>query len=169
MKSRSTETKVLTRAGTGRQRIGMMLAGWLVLIAPLAAAEPVSTGWLGSRAIGGHDSVAYFEARSRGDHRALVGEERFKVDWNGADWWFASAASAERFAADPERYRPAYNGFCSNALTLGEGLIDTDGRVWEIFGDRLHLFYAERGRQRWLNGDWRALQRQADAVWESLR
>jgi hypothetical protein len=38
----------------------------------------------------------------------------------------------------------------------------------EFFGDRLHLFYAERGRQRWLNGDWRAYQRDADAAWEAI-
>ncbi len=73
------------------------------------------------------------------------------------------------FAADPERYAPLYNGHCSNALSLGEGLVATDGTVWEFFGENLHLFYAERGRQRWLNGDWESYKVTADTAWEELR
>ena len=63
---------------------------------------------------------------------------------------------------------PEYNGFCSNALALGEGLIRTDGSVWEFFGDKLHLFYAERGRQRWLDGDWKAYNREAAKAWAAI-
>jgi len=55
------------------------------------------------------------------------------------------------------------------ALSLGEGLIKTDGTVWEFFGGNLHLFYAERGRQRWLNGDWEAYKVQADKAWAELK
>ncbi|WP_255855055.1 hypothetical protein [Marinobacterium rhizophilum] len=69
----------------------------------------------------------------------------------------------------PQRYLPAYHGHCANALSLGEGLIATDGRVWEFFGDQLHLFYAERGRQRWLNGDWKAYKADADQAWSNLK
>ena len=29
--------------------------------------------------------------------------------------------------------------------------------------------YAERGRQRWLNGDWVAYKRQADTAWSVVR
>lgn len=63
---------------------------------------------------------------------------------------------------------PQYNGHCSNGLSLDEGLIRTDGSVWEFFGDKLHLFYAERGRQRWLTGDWQAYRRQADKAWQDI-
>ncbi len=57
---------------------------------------------------------------------------------------------------------------CFNALSLGEGLIKTDGTVWDLFGGKLHLFYTERGRHRWLNGNWKAYKVQADKTWADL-
>jgi len=132
-------------------------------------AEPVSTGYLDSIAIDGHDPVEYYSSEVRSKHIEVKGFKRFAVDWNNARWLFASQASADKFEADPDSYVPQYNGFCSNALALGEGLIRTDGTVWEFFGDKLHLFYAERGRQRWLDGDWASYKEEADAAWEQLR
>ncbi|WP_293264974.1 YHS domain-containing (seleno)protein [Neptunomonas sp.] len=132
------------------------------------AAEPVSKSYWGSKAIGGHDTVEYHSDDVRTQHKEVIGKKRFVVKWNNAEWLFASQASADKFAADPERYRPLYNGFCSNALSLGEGLISTDGTVWEFFGENLHLFYAERGRQRWLSGDWQAYKKEADHAWLTL-
>lgn len=133
------------------------------------AADPVSTGYLDSIAIDGHDTVLYHSAEMHSDHTAVEGVKRYRVEWNNAEWLFASQASADKFKNDPLKYIPQYNGFCSNALALDEGLIRTDGRVWELFGGKLHLFYAERGRQRWLNGDWTAYKAKADSAWETLR
>ena len=132
------------------------------------ANEPVSKSYWNSTAIGGHDSVAYHSSEVQSEHDEIKGDERFMVQWNNAKWFFASQASADKFAAAPERYRPQYNGFCSNALSIGEGLVNTDGTVWEFFGENLHLFYAERGRQRWLNGDWKAYKQEADRAWKTL-
>ncbi len=132
-------------------------------------AEVVSKSRWDDTAIGGHDTVAYHTPTARTTHLQVKGEDRFAVHWNGARWQFASQASANKFAADPQRYRPQYNGHCANALSLGEGLIATDGTVWEFFGENLHLFYAERGRQRWLNGDWKQYKADADQAWEDLK
>ena len=133
------------------------------------ADSPVSTGFFGNTAIEGKDTVAYHSEEVRTSHREMIGDKRFTVEWGGAQWRFASQASADKFAADPARYVPQYNGHCSNALTLGEGLIPTDGTVWEFFGGNLHLFFAERGRQRWLNGDWEEYKAEADRAWEVLK
>ena len=122
----------------------------------------VSTGYFNNSAIGSHDSVAY---HSQG--QASKGDKRFSFNWKGADWHFATAEQRDLFAENPEKYSPAYNGFCSNALTLDEGLIRTDGTVWHIFGNQLHLFFAERGRIRWVNGDYQDLKKQADLAWKS--
>ena len=129
------------------------------------ADEPVSTGRWNNTAIGGHDSLGYYAPGLAGNAAVAKGAKTHMVAWQGAEWRFASRASADQFAADPRRYAPRYNGHCANALSLGEGLVRTDGSVWEFFGERLHLFYAERGRQRWLNGDWQAYQKTADAAW----
>lgn len=136
---------------------------------PAHAAVPVSASGAGPTAIGGHDTVSYHLPAVRQSHRVLAGDARFVVMYLGARWQFASRESAERFAAEPARYVPQYNGFCANALALGEGLIRTEGTVWEFFGDRLYLFFAERGRQRWLTGDWQSYRSQADVAWQAAR
>lgn len=150
-----------------RFKLRFMLTMLLVVASmPSIAGEPVSTGYRDVIAIGGQDTLAYHSALVRQTHRSISGDSRFVVRWQGADWYFASQASADTFAANPQRFLPEYNGYCSNALSLGEGLIATDGAVWEFFDDKLHLFYAERGRQRWLQGDWRRYQQQADRAWQ---
>lgn len=142
---------------------------WLFIAGTTGSlAEPVSTGYWNSTAIDGHDSVQYYSSEVRSKHSEVKGLKRYAVEWNDATWLFASQVSADKFEADPESYAPQYNGFCSNALALDEGLIRTDGTVWEFFGEKLHMFYAERGRQRWLNGDWASYKKEADAAWEIL-
>lgn len=138
------------------------------LVLPASAAEPVSKDARDGVAIGGMDTVSYHDGRTKKSPVVAAGGDRFEVEHLGAKWRFASRQSADRFAASPAAFVPRYNGHCANALALGEGLIATDGSVWEFFGDRLHLFYAERGRQRWLKGEWRHYQAQADAAWQGL-
>ena len=125
------------------------------------AKEPVSTSYVDNSAIGQHDATAYHLSKT-----ASIGEKRFSHEWKGAQWYFATLEQRDLFAANPSKFSPAYNGFCSNALTLNEGLINTNGMVWHIFGDQLHLFFAERGRVRWVNGDYDKLKKEADAAWE---
>lgn len=139
------------------------------VISPLAiAAEPVSKSRFGGVAIDGHDTVAYQQLQRTPQEAAVQGSKRYTVEYKGAKWHFASEQSRELFKAEPDRYSPAYNGFCANALSLGEGLIRTDGTHWEIFDDKLYLFYAARGRDRWTDGNWKTYKADADAAWESL-
>lgn len=147
-----------------------LMAGALVLVSASSAlaAEPVSKSRFGSVAIGGQDTVAY-HSLSKSPHAASVaGDKSYTVDYKGAKWRFLSKESAELFAANPEKYEPAYNGHCANALSLGNGLVKTDGTHWEIFGDKLYLFFAARGRTRWTDGDWERYKVDSDAAWESL-
>lgn len=144
------------------------LLGLLFLTTMSQAAEPVSKSRLKGVAIGGHDSMAYHSLAREPQAPALKGAKQFVVKYKGAKWHFADQDSADKFAAEPEKYSPAYNGHCANALSLGEGLIRTDGTHWEIFGDQLYLFYAPRGRTRWLDGNWASYKVDADAAWEQL-
>ena len=132
-------------------------------------AEVVSKSFFGDKAIGSHDTVAYHDESVREQHKEVLGSNKFIVEYSGANWYFASQSSADKFKADPAKYKPLYNGHCANALSLGEGLIPTDGEIWEFFGEELHLFYAEPGRQRWLNGDWKSYRKAADKAWLQLK
>jgi len=132
------------------------------------AAEPVSKSkWTGV-AIGGHDTAAYHDLNREPQESAIEGKKSYIVEYKGAKWRFSSKQSSEKFAAEPERYAPAYNGHCANALSLGEGLVRTNGKTWEIYEDQLYLFYAPRGRERWNDGNWKTYKVDADAAWEKL-
>ncbi len=140
----------------------------IAAISDVVAAEPVSKSRRGVM-IGGHDSVAYHTLSREPHAKAAAGKKTWVVEYLGAKWRFASKENADLFEANPEKYKPAYNGHCANALSLGKGLLKTNGKVWEIFGDQLFLFYAEKGRKRWLSvddiTDFKAV---ADAEWAKL-
>ncbi len=139
----------------------------ILFFSPLLwAKEPVSVGYFNGAAIGGHDTTAY-HGLARGD-KAKKGDKTYVVEWKGATWRFVTKEDSERFAANPEKFAPAYNGHCANALSLGEGLIKTNGKHWAIFDDQLYLFYAPRGAKRWLNGDYKAYKQQADSAWSEV-
>lgn len=148
--------------------VALVLSVAFTVAGAARAAEPVSTGLLNSTAIGGKDTVSYHSEALRQSHRVVDGQSNFEVEYLGATWRFASKASADKFAANPAAYVPQYNGHCANALSSGEGLVRTNGEVWDFFGDKLYLFYSASGRQRWLKGDWQAYSREADAAWQAI-
>ncbi len=129
---------------------------------------PVSVSRIGKVPIGGYDSVAYHNPEAVATHTASKGQKSWTFNWRGANWRFLSEQNYLAFKANPEKYRPAYGGFCSNALSLGEGLIKTNGTHWEIFDDQLHVFYAARGRDRWLDGNQQSYKIEADRAWKEI-
>src|SRR5687767_3989555 len=72
--------------------------------------------WYLSRglALSGYDAVAYFT-----ESRAVKGDARFEVVWNGARWRFASVENRDRFRAEPVRYAPRFGGYCAWAVRNG--------------------------------------------------
>ena len=118
--------------------------------------------------LGGHDTVAYHAPENVEEHRAVKGDGDLTVEYAGATWRFSSEETRDAFLADPDRYRPAYGGHCANALSLGEGLIRTDGETREIFEDQLYVFYAPRGRKRWNDGNWQTYKQEADRAWQEI-
>jgi len=148
---------------TQLSKLSIVILAFFSVIAQ--AAEPVSKSRFKGVAIGGHDSVAYPTLERAPQEKAVKGKNSFVVNYKSAKWNFANQASADKFAAEPEKFTPAYNGFCANALSLGNGLVRTDGTHWEIFEDKLYLFYAAEGRDRWLDGNWEFYKVDADAAW----
>ncbi len=141
---------------------------WLsgaVLAAPMALADtarPINT--LGSRegiAIRGYDPVAYF--RDGGPRR---GKPEFSVSHGGATWRFASAEHKALFEADPQRYLPAYGGFCAYGTSRGY-LVKIEPEAWSIVDGRLYLNYDLDVRTTWLENTRKFIAR-AEGNWPRL-
>lgn len=78
--------------------------------------------------MGGYDVVAYFSLDESAD--GVKGIAEHEVKHGGYTWWFASAANADAFTRSPDKYLPAYGGFCAWGVAR-EGLDNNPG------GDRL--------------------------------
>lgn len=134
-----------------------------VLLPAAAAAQPAPHRVFAERgvAIRGYDPVAYFT-----DARPVRGVAAFHHAWHGATWHFASAAHRDLFAAHPERYAPAYGGFCAWAVAEGSTAA-IDPEAWRIVDGRLFLNYSRSVQRRW-EADMAARISRADANWPAI-
>lgn len=118
-------------------------------------------------ALGGYDAVSYFS-----DGGPVRGREDLTVEHGGATYRFATEAHREAFAADPERYAPAYGGWCAWAVADGTGaLVEVDPRSYVVQDGRLLLFYdgfLADTRAWWLGRDPQELAGVADANWSRI-
>ena len=130
-----------------------------LLFSGLARAAQVNAE--GGVAVRGTDVVAYVT-----EGRPVTGRAEFTHAWRGADWRFASAANRDRFAADPDRYAPAYGGFCAYAVSEGY-TAPIDPAAWRIVNGRLYLNYDRSVQRRW-ERDIPGRIARADANWPRL-
>lgn len=126
------------------RRILLALAVATVAALPALAKEPaVFTGLVKGVAVGGHDPVAYFQAG-----RPVEGSAKFAATHAGATWHFSSAANRDAFAAAPDKYAPAFGGYCAWAVSRGY-TAKGDPRHWKIVGGRLYLNYSAGIQKKW--------------------
>jgi len=108
--------------------------------------RPVFTGVDGGNvAIGGYDAVSYFE----GDGTPVEGSSEHVISYNGTDYQFASAENAEKFAAEPAKFVPAYGGHCAWAMSNGK-LAPGDPTIYKIVDGKLFLNYNKEVQETWL-------------------
>jgi YHS domain-containing protein len=111
-------------------------------------------------AVQGYDVVSYL------DDDAEKGQKEFSAEYGGTMWWFATAEHRDLFTRDPERYLPAYGGFC--AYSVGKGYPATaDPRVFAIDRGKLYLFFDKAVRAVW-EQDRSRMVGKADRNWPKL-
>lgn len=127
----------------------------------LADKPPVYTATFSNLGAGGYDVVAYFT-----QNQPVEGQSQYSLAYNGADWRFASRENLERFRQEPERYLPAYGGYCAWAVSQGY-LAKGDPEQWTISDGRLFLNFNEAVKRKWLASK-ASLIRQADQNWPGV-
>ena len=95
------------------------------------------------------------------------GDATFTVTHDGAAYYFASQASAERFSSNPEGYLPQFGGFCAYAVALGKKF-DGDPMFADIVDGKLYLFVNDAIFQKYL-ADREGTLSKAKKVWPSIR
>lgn len=126
-----------------------------------ASEPPVYTGLLSNTGAGGYDTVSYFE-----EGKPTQGSRDYTTEYQGATWRFASADNLARFQADPQRYAPAYGGYCAWAVAEGY-LAKGDPNHWAIRDGRLYLNFNQSVQDRWLK-DTAGFIQTADGNWPGV-
>lgn len=84
--------------------------------------------------VGGYDLTSYYV-----DGGPRFGSAEFPVELNGLTYLFETEQSRTEFLREPERYLPAYSGWCAVTLALGR-LSCPDFDNFKIEDGRLLLF-----------------------------
>jgi len=113
-------------------------------------------------AIRGYDPVAYFKVG-----KPVKGKAQYKTQWQGANWSFSSRENLDAFTKSPDKYAPAYGGYCSWAMSQGR-IATTLPEAWDIVDGRLYLNYNLDIRRTW-RGDIPGFIKQANSRWPKIR
>ena len=94
-------------------------------------------------AILGYDPVAY---HTQGE--PTPGDPGFSAEWLHATWYFATTEHRDMFAENPDKYVPAFGGFCSFAIAQGVK-VPVDPAAWTVHDGRLYLNESLLIRKAW--------------------
>ena len=115
-------------------------------------------------AIEGYDPVSYF------DNKPTEGEPAWTITYKGVTYQFSTASNLTRFKANPEKYEPAYGGWCAYAMGEKGEKVKIDPETFKIVEGRLYLFYNFWGNNTltdW-NKNEKTLKPRADQNWKKF-
>jgi YHS domain-containing protein len=86
-------------------------------------------------AMGGYDLVAYVM-----DNDALPGNEAFSTEYQGVTFYFTRSSYKDEFLRSPEKYLPAFGGFCGYEMAKNGERVGSEPTVWIVQDGRLIFF-----------------------------
>lgn len=113
-------------------------------------------------AVQGYDVVSYFEGKP------VKGQSSIYHFHKGIRYEFATQAHLQTFKANPDKYEPAYGGWCAYAMGKTGEKVEIDPLHYKILGGRLYLFYysiINNTLNKW-NDDEAKLKTAADRNWQ---
>ena len=113
-------------------------------------------------AVQGYDVVSYQTGK-----RPVRGNGHFVSVYDGATYQFSSADNQKLFESNPEKYAPAYGGFCAFGASVGKKFIG-DPEVWRVVDGKLYLNLDTRIQAEWLK-DVPGRIKTADAQWGEIK
>ena len=112
----------------------------------------------------GFDPVSYFDGKPQ------EGESEITFSYNAVTYQFASQSNLNKFKANPEKFEPAYGGWCAYAMGAKGEKVTIDPKTFKIVNGKLYLFYNKffnNTLTEW-NKDEGSLKKKADANWQKV-
>ena len=117
-----------------------------------------------SIALEGYDPVSYF------DNKPQEGKDNLSFAYKGVTYLFVSQNNLNKFKISPEKYEPAYGGWCAYAMGATGEKVKIDPETFKIADGKLYLFYNFWGNNTlkdW-NKDEKSLKGKADLNWKKF-
>lgn len=115
-------------------------------------------------ALEGYDPVSYF------DGKPTEGKEEIKLTHKGVIYQFTTQTNLNKFRVNPDKYEPAYGGWCAYAMGETGEKVKVDPETYKILEGKLYLFYNFWGNNTltdW-NKDEKKLKSAADNSWKKI-
>lgn len=128
----------------------MRAAGAVALFAAAAAAPLAAQDGHGALnaddngvMLSGYDAVAY-----QTESKPVKGSAEFTAAHDGVIYRFASAANRDAFKANPQKFAPAYGGYCAMGVAVGKKL-PADPAAFSVVNGRLFLNVNQEVKGMW--------------------
>ena len=109
----------------------------------------------------GYDPVAFFT-----DAKPAKGNPAITAEFDGVTYFFASEKHKTAFIKSPQKYLPAYGGYCAYGVSVNR-LFPVEIDTWEIVDGRLILQYDQATKRKFAK-DKTANFKKADGYWPGL-
>ncbi len=113
-------------------------------------------------AISGYDVVSYQTAK-----KPLRGNGHYLAVHDGVTYLFANKDNQKTFEANPDRYVPAFGGYCAFGASVGKKFVG-DPEVWRVVDNRLYLNLDVEIQSQWLK-DVPGRIKTAEAKWLKIK
>lgn len=90
-------------------------------------------------ALEGYDPVTYWPEGGT-DAKPEKGSKKITYEFKGVTYRFMTQENLDRFKADPDKYEPAFGGWCAYAMAKGE-YTEPDPKRFTVHNGRVYLFY----------------------------
>lgn len=110
----------------------------------------------------GYDLVSYHKGE-----KPVRGAGKNVVVIDGTTYLFASEENKKAFERDPERYLPAYGGYCAFGVAINKKFVG-DPEVWKIVDGTLYLNLDKNIQSNW-NQDIQGNITKADWNWTGIK
>ena len=117
-------------------------------------------------ALEGYCPVAYFAV-----DKAVRGKPEFASTHNDVTYHFVSADAKKAFDAAPEKYIPAFGGWCAFGMSVSDKF-PVDPTNFKIVDGRLMVFLENKNvdaLELWNKGNERELTKKAEAHWAKVQ
>jgi YHS domain-containing protein len=92
----------------------------------------------------GHDVVAYHTENTH-----AMGSAEFRSTYEGSTFQFKSAQHKALFDANPQKYLPAYGGYCANGIVYGIPW-GGDANTWKMIDGKVYIFGGQGSKDGFL-------------------